>query len=379
MRRLVLATAVSLLLPASVAAQASQFGIRGLGQPGRFASVRALGSAGAFAPMDELSAINPASVGGLFVFTASFSGMQDFRSTTTSAGEGSIRESRFPLISIGGPLRRGKLSFGLSVANYLNRDYALASQDTLVLRGQPAEVFDTLISKGGVSDVQFAVAYRTGRTGAIGVGLHVLSGSNRNELRRTFTDTLFVSGAQRAELAYSAYGVSVGLLQEVTKGLSVAASARLDTRLEVDRDSTPAAEYRLPYLLNGGLRLRVSPKFDIAATGTLRNWSRTNADLVAQGAPGAADTYEGTFGFELHSERNAAVKPLRAGIRYATLPFFITPGAQANELGVAIGTGTRFGQGRAGIDLAVEYLQRKDGTGRRENTVAVSVGVSVRP
>ena len=85
MRRLVLFTLLA-LWPASAAAQGSQFGIRGLGAPGRPLSTRAAGSAGAFALFDAESGLNPAALGGLAAMTATFNGTQSFRRVENPAG-----------------------------------------------------------------------------------------------------------------------------------------------------------------------------------------------------------------------------------------------------------------------------------------------------
>ena len=379
MRRLLNAAALAVLMPSIVAAQGSQFGVRGLGHPGRETSIRSLATGGSFAPMDELSVLNPAAIGALGTFTATFTTQQDFRTIENALGSNNVRTVRFPLVTLGGPIRRSKFAVGLSLATYLNRDYSLATQDTLSIRGAVVPVFDTLVSQGGVSDFRFATSYRFTPRGSIGLGLHLLSGSTRNEFRRTFFDTSFVSGRQRAELSYQAFGLSVGVVQQLTSKFVVAGSARYDTPLKINLDSTRVSQTALPVTLNGGFKYRVAKGLDVAASGTYRTWSKADADLVAQGAPGAVSTIEGAAGLELATGRNAFSKPLRAGIRYASLPFYVTTGAQAHEIAGSLGTGQFFGNSRASVDLALEYLRRSDGTGRRESSLVVSAGISVRP
>jgi hypothetical protein len=50
-------------LPGVADAQSSQFGVRGLGFPGRGLAVRAAGSSGAFGLFDPESSLNPAALG----------------------------------------------------------------------------------------------------------------------------------------------------------------------------------------------------------------------------------------------------------------------------------------------------------------------------
>lgn len=378
--RALLIAAILAAAPGVLAAQGSLFGIRGFGHPGRAMSVRSLGTGGAFAPVDELSSTNPGAVGGAALFAASFSALQDFRAVSSLAGDEDVRAARFPLIAVAGPVGRSKFAVGLSFSTYLDRDFALAQTDTLILRGVPVEVFDTTFSRGGFSDIRAALGYKLGRRGAIGLGLHLITGATRNELRRTFTDTLYASGGQRAEISGQAFGVSVGVVQQFSSTFVLAASARTDGTLRINRDSTRVSQSRLPVTVQGGLKWRPSPRLDVGAQGTFRTWSRSDADLVAQGAPGAADTYDVGIGLEYATDkRDFFHLPIRAGFRYATLPFYLVRGEQATEIGGSLGTGQRLAQGRASLDLALEYLRRSDGTGRRENAVLVSVGVTVRP
>jgi hypothetical protein len=60
------------------------------------------------------------------------------------------------------------------------------------------------------------------------------------------------------------------------------------------------------------------------------------------------------------------------------LPFPLQPGVQPKEFGVSLGSGVRFAQDRAGIDLSVEHLWRSAGD-FKERVFVISVGVGVRP
>jgi hypothetical protein len=71
-------------------------------------------------------------------------------------------------------------------------------------------------------------------------------------------------------------------------------------------------------------------------------------------------------------------RPIRFGVHYGTLPFFLGTGEQPTEFGVSLGTGARFAQQRAGLDLALEQVWRSAG-GYKERAFQVTVGVSVRP
>ena len=151
---------VSLAMPPLLAGQSSQFGVRGLGLPGRQQSARAMGSAGAFAFFDGESSVSPASIGYIGQLTATFTALGDYRSTSTPSGEASIRNPRFPQFLVGGPIRRFPMTLALSYSNYSTRDYSLSFPATIILRDQPVNVTDTIESRGGINDFRLAAAYR---------------------------------------------------------------------------------------------------------------------------------------------------------------------------------------------------------------------------
>ena len=98
--------AACLAFPATLAAQSSQFGVSGLGLPGRHSSVRAMGTGGGFSTFDPGSSVNPASLMEQPTMSASFTGLQNFRSSSIGDRSESGRNTRFPQVMIGGPLRR---------------------------------------------------------------------------------------------------------------------------------------------------------------------------------------------------------------------------------------------------------------------------------
>jgi hypothetical protein len=367
------------LWPATAASQASQFGVRGLGVPGRSLSTRAAGSSGAFGMFDAESGINPAALGGLAVMTANFNGTQSFRTVENSAGSESLRDSRFPHVAFGGPARGTPLVVGLSYSTYTNRDFTVATGDTVELRDVLVPVSDTLSSRGGLSDFRLAAAYKLHDRSVVGGSFHILTGSNRLESRRTFADGQYLPVEQSAELSYAGVGASVGAVQQLGAGLWVAAIARSDGKVIVDRDSARVSQVDLPYTLGVGVRWKAASRLDLATHGIFRTWSGANSDLLASGGTGADNTFEAAIGGEyIGDPRRPYRRPIRFGARYATLPFPLQPGVQPKEFGVSLGSGVRFAQDRAGIDLSVEHLWRSAGD-FKERAFVISVGVGVRP
>lgn len=366
------------MMPAAATAQSSQFGVRGLGQPGRAISARTLGSGGAFGFFDTESSLNPASLDGTAGATAIFTGAQGLRSVENPAGSESLRESRFPLLMFTGPIRRLPMVFGVSYSAYASRDFTLATADTLAIREVLVPVADTIASRGGISDLRLAASYRVAEGWAVGGAFHVLTGSNRVQFRRSFADDSYLSVRQSAEVSYAGLGVSVGTVRHLGR-LSVAAMARADTEARIDLDSAEVARVDLPYTFGLGLKYRLASRLELGTQGIFRTWSGANSDLLAEGAPGARNTLEISFGGEYVGDpKRPFRRPIRFGARYASLPFPLSNGSQPDEFAISLGSGARFAQDRAGIDVALEQIWRSAAE-FSERAFVVTVGVTVRP
>lgn len=368
-----------MLMPVAAFAQSSQFGVRGLGLPGRPLSTEAFSSGGAFGLFDFTSALNPAAIAAAPALTASFGSLQDFRHVENPAGSESLRETRFPLASVVGPIRRYPAVVGVSFANYASRDFTLASADTVDLRGVLVPVSDTFSSRGGLSDLRVAGGYRVDSTWVFGGAFHVITGTNRLKARRAFADTTYELARDSAEVSYAGVGVSLGVIRNFGSSFSVAATVRSDGHVNVDQDSSRSATVDLPYTFGLGLRWRASPRLELASQALMRTWSGANSDLLAQGGNGADNSFEVSVGGEFTPDpRRPSRRPIRIGARYGALPFTLVPGEPPHEFGLSAGTGLRFAQNRAGVDLGLEHVWRSAGA-FSERSFLVSVGVTVRP
>ena len=379
MRRALVLFALALLPPAAAAAQSSQFGVRGLGMPGRPLSTRAFSLGGGFGLFDGESGLNPAALGRVGALGADFTSLQDFRHVENPAGTKSVRETRFPFIAVAGPVKRYPLVLGISFANYTSRDFTLSSADTVDLRGVLVPLTDTLSSRGGLSDLRFAGAYRIHDAWIIGGAFHVITGSSRLRFHRTFADTTYHAARDSSELSYTGIGAELGVIRNFGPNFSIAATARSDGHANVDRDSTRVGTTDLPYSFGFGLRWRARPKLEIASQVLVKTWSGANSDLLAQGGIGSDNTYEVSFGAEYTPDaKRPSRRPLRLGVRYGTLPFLLQPGLQPSEFGISAGTGIHFAQDRAGVDLGLEHVWRSAGA-FSERAFLLNLGVTVRP
>jgi hypothetical protein len=360
-------------------AQSSQLGVRGLGLPGRGLAARASGSGGAFGLFDPESSLNPAALASISTLTSIFTINQGFHHQENPAGTASIRDTRFPLLMIVGPIRQTGAALGFSYSNYTDRDFTITSAHTIDLRGVPVGVTDSFSSRGGLSDLRLAGAYRVRDRWTFGAGFHVITGSNRLESHRSFADSAFIPSRQTAEVSYAGIGVSAGLMRQFGTRFGVAAMARWDGHLNVDRDSLPVGTVDLPYSFGLGLQWQPVPSLSLATQTVVRTWSGANSDLLQQGGTGAENTFEVAGGAEYIPDlKRPFRRPLRLGVHYATLPFPLLPGQQGHEFGVAAGSGMRFAQQRGGIDLTLEHIWRSEGV-YTERGFVVSLGMSVRP
>ena len=363
-RTALMATALLVCQPPNrLTAQDSQFGIRGLGTPGKWESVRARSAGGAFAPFDAFSPLMDASLTDIRRISASFTSGTSWRSFPGDSGDISLRGTRFPALVIAGPLF-GRISVGGGFTTYLDRSFGITTRDTIDLRGTPQPVRDEITSDGSVTDLRLAAAARVNRWIAIGAGFHMLTGSSRVVATRTFEDTAFRTSTSRDEVAYEGRGGSISALFDVQRDLRIAGWYRVDSKLRADVRGRTVVENDLPVSYGGGVLWRPGGQAVIAGTAAWRNWATAGAN--------AHDTFNWALGAEIGSPSS----PIRFGLRGGQLPFGI--GKAPTEVGYSAGIGRQFSGGRGRLDLGIERLERK-GSGLTERVWTFLLGLTVRP
>jgi hypothetical protein len=370
------------LIPAGepLAAQSSLFGVRGLGTPGRPLMPGSIATGGSFGLFDGESDLNPAAVADLSTVTAQFILAPSWRHWETPAGTASLRGTRFPLFNVGGPIPGSRFALGLSFGSYADRDFRLATHDTITLREVQVPVYDTLTSLGGLNEVRLAAAYRASPSTTLGAAFYVITGSSRLTAHRAFGDSTYTELQQSSELAYRGVGVSVGVTHRLSSAIEVAALIRSDGKATVDRDSSRVYSVDLPYTFGAAIRIHPSSRLAVAGSGLYRTWSAANSDLLQQGGVGARNTLElGLGGEYIRDTRRPSTLPIRFGVRYAQLPFPLSVGGKPSEVSVAVGTANRFAQDRAGIEITLEHAWRKQGSAYKERAFSLTFGLSIRP
>jgi len=350
--------------PDRLIAQDSQFGIRSLGTPGRWESVRSRSTGGAFAPFDPLSPLAEAPLADVPQLVATAMQAASYREAEVAGTTSALRETRYPLLNVTGRVHP-RLAIAAGYTTYLDRSWDVTLRDSVPLRGGLERYTDEVTSDGSIADLRVAAASRLTRRIAIGAGLHLLAGSTRETAERRFDDTTFHTVQQLAEVRYSGVGVSGSLLLGVAPGLSVIGWARADNRLRATVADTTSAETDLPRMAGGGILLAPSPSVRFGGSVAWRGWARAGG--------GAFDTWSWSAGAEIGSGHT----PLRFGVRGGQLPFGPGPTAPT-EFAAAAGTGRAFAQGRALLDVGVERLERRGG-GLTERVWTALVGLTVRP
>jgi hypothetical protein len=351
-----------------LAAQDSQFGIRGLGTPGKWESVRARSAGGAFAPFDPFSPLIDASLADVRRMSASVTSGTSWRSVDSdvAGGDASLRGTRFPALVLTGPLT-GRISIGGGFSTYLDRTFGLITEDTIDLRGAPEAITDEVTSDGSVTDLRVAAAARVHRLLAVGVGFHLLTGSSRVIATRRFADTSYRTSTARDEVAYEGMGGTFSALIDPTPDLRIAAWYRVDSKLRADIRGRTVVENDLPLTYGTGIMWRPGGQAVVAGTVGWRKW--------ASGA-GAGPNAHDTFNWSVGAEIGTISMPIRFGARGGNMPFGI--GSQPTETGFSGGIGRQFSGGRGRLDIGLERLTRS-GTGLKESVWTFLLGLTVRP
>lgn len=382
MTRATLLTLCFLVCPLSLQAQNSIFGTRGIGFPGRSGGARAISLGGGADMFDRGTVLNPALAGLFGQVTVGASTGTTFRSLSVADVDASgLTETRFPLIYLGGGIGQSAFSYQVSFSTWAERTFDLTTTDTVLVGGTSLAVQDRLMSRGGVLDVRGAIGWRGSSKFAVGIALHHLAGSNRVTATRTFDSGEFQPFRDTSAVTYSGTALSGGVLWLPSGYFGFALAGRINSSLNRELEDRPGRDLAMPASLAAGAWIAITSRFRLTATARWRSWSRLQDDF-ADSDTEALDTWEVGSGVEFSSGPGGTGKfPLRAGVRYAQLPFspmLSGSDARPREWNFSVGTGTPFAANRAIIDVALERFHR-DGVGVRERGWYFTVGITLTP
>ena len=358
-------------------AQDSVFGIRGLGFLDEPLTGRSAGMGGGYAMFDGGGVTNPASIAAWTGAVGWAVGAASRRSFDTGTGAQSLTSTRFPLFGFSTSLSP-RLVVGITASDYLDRNWSVEQADTVALRDSAVAVTDATTSAGGITDLRAAAAYRLSSQWAVGLGLHVLTGSSVTTVRRAFpADTSYHSFQEQSSTDYSGVGLSVGVFATPVSTVIVGASAHFNTRLKATGADT-STRIRMPVELAAGVYYAPLPSLILSSTVRYAAWGAAASDLVAAGQERSRDVWSVGVGLQAATLRmGGQTVPLRLGYRWRQLPFLIG-GNGLNEHAFTAGLGLAGARGRATMDVAVELGSRSTGILTERFTMAV-VGVSIQP
>ncbi|MGZ8376282.1 MAG: hypothetical protein ACXWZS_01300 [Gemmatirosa sp.] len=377
---------VATAMPAGLAAQGS-LGAQGFGYPTGQLSTRALATGGSIGEFDQNSPLNPAAISYFRRSSLSAQFDPEFRRVTADGASQSATIARFPVISVGLPVR-DRLALGLSASTYLDRSFTTTYQTTTSIGDETVTATESIESRGSVADLRVGLGFIATRWLRLGVAGHVLTGENRLISGRLFADTSrFGSVSDSSTLDYSGTAVSGGVEITPLRGLSIAASARRGLDLRVQRNDSTLRESSAPDRVGVGVRFDRITGASFAVGYAHNTWTRMRE--LGSSALEVHDGAEFMAGVEAVGPRLGDVPVLiRLGGRDRVLPFGLA-GAEVKERSYSGGIGLPFAGGRALADLAVQRASRSlSGSvpagsplagGASERAWTISVGFTVRP
>ncbi|MFN2566936.1 MAG: hypothetical protein ABR499_18210 [Gemmatimonadaceae bacterium] len=381
---LVLGLTVASAPSASAQGNLSTFGF---GYPPGQLSSRAQATGGAIAEMDPVSTLNPAALvnwGGSAVY---FQIEPEFRRVDAVGGSDRTTTARYPLT--GGALPIGsRWMVGIAASTFLDRSWATTSRTTHQLGGEPVPATTTFRSQGAINDVRVALAWAARPWLRVGLAGHALTGQNRLTVLDRFDDTTRYDPLQQdTALSYGGAAVSGGVEVRAGRVASVAASMRVGGRIRAQSGDATIARASVPNRFGVTVAYLGIANSAIAVRTSYDQWS----SLEALGRPGlrAVDAWDTSLGADFAGPRFGTdrVIMLRAGARWRTLPFSVTPvdggtvGAprRVQERSLSAGAGTSLARGRAAVDVGVIRAARDAGLAVDERAWILSIGLSVRP
>ena len=357
--RVAAASAAALALWGSAAQAQSLFSNRGLGLVVEPADARATGLGGVELGLAEsdFSWTNPAELIGLPA-----PGMRlafQYDEFTSTFGDRAVEGStaRFPLIQLATPVGE-KWALSLGFGGFLDQNYAIERDTTLLIGTDSSTVRDRLTSEGGVVRLRVGAAYRIVPTLSVGIGADMYAGAVQRRFGRQFGDEAPPSCC-RAEWRYTGFGALAGVAWTPSEATSLSLAATYGGTLEAESQDSLAAgsSYTLPATVHAGGSARVAPSVRAAASGSWSRWSSLDAQLAGVG--GARDAWSVQGGLEWDAiELRDRPLPIRLGARQAALPFSWSQAAGtadwATERALTTGLGLVLAGGATIADVALE-------------------------
>ena len=373
-----LVVVATLLHAASLGAQANLSG-QGLGYPTGQISTRAEGAGGATAEVDPLSMVNPAALGFIGTTTLFFQIEPEYRRVTIGSATDRTTTARYPLFSAVLPLG-SKWAVGISSATLLDRTWTTSVDSNVVFGTDTVSSTFLFGSSGSINDLRLGASWAPTAYLRLGLGGHLISGSDRVFVGRTFVQSAaFGNFADSTTLGFDGGAVSAGIQLMVPRLAIASASFRKGGNLNATRNDTALGSARVPDRLGFSLAYIGAAGTQIAARTSLDKWSSLNA--LSQGTSHAVDAWDTSVGADVAGPRLGSWPlMLRIGGRWRTLPYTAGPANdKVKEQSLSGGLGTTLGGGRVLTDVTLLHARRDAGIGISERAWTLSIGFGIRP
>ena len=379
--RLLPLVALALLAAATspLGAQANLSG-QGLGYPQGQLSTRALGTGGAIGETDPLSLVNPAALAFTPATTLFFQIEPEYRKVVVGSLTDNTTTARYPLFAAILPIG-SSWAVGITSSTLLDRTWTTSVDSSVVFGTDTVSSTFLFGSSGSINDLRLAGAWTPNTYIRLGLGGHLISGSDREFVGRQFVNnTAFASFADSSTLSFDGGAVSGGIEVVAPKLLVASASYRWGGTLNARRNDTTLARGRVPDRLGLSLAYIGIEGTEIAARTSYNKWSELNG--LNQGTtPPAVNAWDSSVGAEVAGPKlGSQPLMLRLGGRWRTLPYEAGPTFQkVKEQTFNAGFGLTMASGRVITDVGLAHAHRDAGIGIIERAWTLSIGLGIRP
>jgi hypothetical protein len=371
------ASGLLLCTPRLIHAQANLSG-QGLGYPTGQLSARAMGTGGAIAEIDPVSQVNPAALSFIGTTTLFFQIEPEYRSVITGSATDKTTTARYPLFA--GVLPLGSdWAIGVSSATLLDRTWTTRTQGNVVFGTDTVNSTIVNGSNGSINDLRIAAAWAPSTYLRLGLGGHLMSGSDRVFAGLSFDNPAYANFADSSTLSFDGGAVSGGIELIAPKIAIASASFRKGGHLNAMRSDTALGSARVPDRLGFSLAFIGAAGTQIAARTSYDKWSALNG--LRRGGAIAVDAWDTSVGADISGPRlGSEPLMLRLGGRWRTLPFEVGAGNnKVKEQSLSGGIGTAFGGGRVLTDISLVHARRDAGIATSERAWTLSIGLGIRP
>lgn len=358
-------------------AQANLSG-QGLGFPTGQLSARAMGTGGAVAETDPESQVNPAALAFVGTSTLFFQIEPEYRSIITGNVTDKTTTARYPLFA--GIIPLGSWAFGISSATLLDRTWTTTTPGNVIFGTDTVNSTVVNGSNGSINDFRIAAAWTPSTYVRLGLGGHLVSGSDRVFAGLSFDNPAYANFADSSTLGFNGGAVSGGIELVAPKIAVASASFRKGGRLNATRGDTALGSARVPDRLGFSLAFIGAAGTQIAARTSYDKWSALNG-LRRGSSSVAVDAWDTSVGADIAGPHlGSQPLMLRVGGRWRTLPFEVGPdNNKVRERSLSGGFGLAFGGGRVLTDVSVVRALRDAGIATSERAWTLSIGLGIRP